>query len=59
MQGYQLADELNRALAGAAPSGFQSQPILVTTDLLKATGNRGIESNLGFEAAYSAIWARK
>lgn len=59
MQGYQLADELKRALAGAAPSGIQSQPILVTTDLLKATGSQGIESNLGFEAAYSAIWARK
>jgi len=59
MQGYQLADELNRALAGAPPSGFQSTPILVTTELLKTTGNRGIESTLGFEAAYSAIWARK
>jgi ribose transport system substrate-binding protein len=59
MQGYQLADELNRALAGVAPSGFQSQPILVTTELLKATGIRGIESALGFEAAYSAIWGRK
>jgi ribose transport system substrate-binding protein len=59
MQGYQLADELNRALAGSVPSGFQSQPILVTAELLKATGSRGIESTLGFEAAYSAIWARK
>lgn len=59
LQGYQLADELNRAFAGVPPSGFQSQPILVTTGLLKATGNRGIESALGFEAAYSAIWARK
>jgi hypothetical protein len=34
-------------------------PILVTTELLKATGNGGIESTLGFEAAYVAIWARK
>ncbi len=59
MQGYQLADELNRALTGTAPSGFQSQPILVTTELLKTTGNRGIESALGFEAAYTSIWARK
>jgi len=59
MQGYQLADELNRALAHAAPSGVQSQPILVTTELLKATGPRGIESALGFEAAYSVIWASK
>jgi ribose transport system substrate-binding protein len=59
MQGYQLADELNRALAGAPPSGLQSQPILVTTALLKATGSRGIESALGFEAAYWAIWSKK
>lgn len=59
MQGYQLADELNRALAGVPQSGFQSTPILVTTELLKATGHRGIEANLGFEAAYSAIWAGK
>ena len=59
LQGYQLADELNRALAGAPPSGFQSQPILVTTGLLKATGQLGIEAALGFEAAYSAIWAGK
>jgi ribose transport system substrate-binding protein len=59
MQGYQLADELNRAMAGAPPSGFQSKPILVTTELVKATGTRGIESTLGFEAAYSAIWARR
>jgi ribose transport system substrate-binding protein len=59
MQGYQLADELNRALAGAPPSGFQSKPILVTRELLKTTGNRGIEATLGFEAAYSAIWTKK
>lgn len=59
MQGYQLADELNRALAGSPPSGFQSQPIVVTAELLQATGHRGIESSLGFEAAYAAIWKRK
>jgi ribose transport system substrate-binding protein len=59
LQGYQLADELNRAFAGAPPSGFQSKPILVTADLLKKTGSKGIEADLSFEAAYSAIWARK
>jgi len=59
MQGYQLADELNRAMAGVPPSGWQSRPILVTPELLKATGKRGIEATLGFEAAYSAIWAGK
>ncbi|MFO1413892.1 MAG: substrate-binding domain-containing protein [Burkholderiales bacterium] len=57
MQGYQLADEFNRAFAGVPPSGIQSRPILVTPELLKSTGNRGIEAGLGFEAAYAALWS--
>lgn len=56
MQGYQLADELNRAFAGETPSGYVSRPILVTHAFLKAMGTSDIESALGFEAAYSAIW---
>jgi ribose transport system substrate-binding protein len=59
LQGYQLVDELNRAFAGAPPSGFQSQPILVTTEVLRLNGTRGFEATLGFEAAYDAIWNRK
>lgn len=59
IQGYQLADEFNRAFAGAPPSGFLSKPILVTTALLKATGHREIDAGLGVEAAYAAIWAGK
>lgn len=59
LQGYQLADELNRAFAGTPPSGFQSQPILVTPELLRVTGVRGVDATLGFESAYSAIWSRK
>ena len=59
LQGYQLADELSRAFAGAAPSGFQAQPILVTTELLRLTGTRGVDASLGFEAAYGAIWSGK
>lgn len=59
MQGYQLADELNRAFAGEAPSGFLSKPILVTTRLIKSLGTPNIEADLGFEAAYGAIWFRK
>jgi len=58
-QGYQLADELNRAFAGQGPSGFVTKPILVTTDLLRTTGSAGIEANLGFEAAYARIWKGK
>jgi len=59
MQGYQLADELNRAFAGEGPSGYVSKPILVTTKLLKETSEADIESKLGFEAAYSALWYKK
>ncbi len=59
LQGYQLADELNRAFAGASPSGFKSKPIMVTIDLLKAVGKHGVESNQGFEAAYANIWGKK
>lgn len=59
LHGYQLADELNRAFAGAPPSGFQSQPILVTTEVLRVTGMPGLDSTLTFEAAYAAIWKRK
>ena len=59
MQGYQLADELNRAFSGAPPSGFQSEPILVTAELLKMTGSRGIEATSGFEAAFRDIWTKK
>ncbi|OYT92877.1 MAG: hypothetical protein CFE43_06270 [Burkholderiales bacterium PBB3] len=58
MQGYQLADELNRAFARAPHSGVVSKPILVTQALLKTTGKRGIESMLGFEAAYEAVWKK-
>lgn len=59
LQGYQLADELNRAFAGAPPSGFQSQPILVTTDVARLRHTHGVIESPGFEAAYGAIWNRK
>ncbi|BDU73291.1 substrate-binding domain-containing protein [Mesoterricola silvestris] len=57
MQGFQLADELNRAFAGERPSGQVSRPILVTAEVLKARGAGGIEAGSGFEAAYARIWS--
>ncbi len=59
LQGYQLADELNRAFAGAPPSGFKSKPIMVTVELLKTVGKHGVESNLGFESAYTSVWGKR
>lgn len=58
LHGYQLADELNRAFAGAPPSGFQSQPLPLTTEVLRQADKRGAEASLGFEAAYRKIWKR-
>lgn len=56
IQGWQLADELNRAFSGAPPSGYVAKPILVTTTLLQQVGSSGIDSNIPYRAAYEAIW---
>lgn len=58
LQGYQLADELNRAFALAPPSGYQTRPILVSTTLLARQGMRGVETSPEVESAYRAIWKR-
>lgn len=56
LQGYQLADELNRAFAAKPTSGYISKPILITTEFLKKISKREIDSLLGFEKAYTSIW---
>jgi len=38
LQGWQLVDELNRALNGEAPSGYQTAVHLVTTDNIRSDG---------------------
>ena len=55
-QGWQLADEMNRAFAGAKPSGYISKPILVTRDLLQQLGEQEIDAGLPYQQAYRAIW---
>lgn len=52
-QGWQLADELNRAFAGKAPSGHISQPVLITRDQAPAAANI---SDDGYRQAYLRIW---
>ncbi|MGQ5523675.1 substrate-binding domain-containing protein [Chitinimonas sp. PSY-7] len=56
LQGWQLADELNRAFAGKPPSGFVTKPILVTTQSLARLGAREIDSDIPYKEAYIAIW---
>ncbi|PHV13297.1 substrate-binding domain-containing protein [Chitinimonas sp. BJB300] len=56
LQGWQLADELNRAFAGKPPSGFVSKPILVTKQVLNRLNGKEIESDIPYKEAYTAIW---
>ena len=55
-QGWQMADELNRAFGHASPSGYASKPILLTHDMLQQLGEQDIDANLPYQQAYRAIW---
>lgn len=56
LQGWQMADEFNRAFAGQPPSGYVSEPIMVTQPLLAATRGGDIESHIPYRQAYRQIW---
>jgi ribose transport system substrate-binding protein len=56
LQGWQLADELNRAFAGKPPSGYVSKPILATTHLLQQLHGAEIDADIPYREAYKAIW---
>lgn len=58
-QGWQVADELNRAFAGKKESGFISKPMAVTKEILDQTPNEDISSRLSYREAYSSIWKRR
>ncbi|WP_137937213.1 substrate-binding domain-containing protein [Chitinivorax sp. B] len=55
-QGWQLADELNRAFSGLPPSGYVTSPVLVTREMLNVIGPRDIDSHLEYRQAYERIW---
>jgi ribose transport system substrate-binding protein len=59
VQGWQMADELNRAFAGKPPSGYVSKPILATTASLSRLGGASIDADIPYKAAYQAIWEGK
>ncbi|MBS1970230.1 MAG: ABC transporter substrate-binding protein [Bdellovibrionales bacterium] len=58
-QGWQLADELNRAFAGKKESGFVTKPIAITKEFLDRSSSEDIESKVSFREAYSSIWKRR
>jgi ribose transport system substrate-binding protein len=59
LQGWQLVDELNRAVSGEACSGYITSPALVTQEGLKASGDSNqFDPQNGYRDAYSKIWGK-
>ena len=59
LQGWQLVDELNRAIQGEACSGYITAPALVTKEGLANSGDsNAFDPDSPYRAAYSAIWGK-
>ncbi len=60
LQGWQLVDEINRAIAGQKPSGYTTPVYLVTKQNLSFHGGQGnaFEPNNGYRAMYKRIWQK-
>jgi ribose transport system substrate-binding protein len=57
LQGWQLVDELNRAISGEACSGYITSPALVTTEGLAKLGDSNtFDPDIPYREAYTAIW---
>ena len=59
LQGWQLVDELNRAISGEACSGYITSPALVTEEGLAALGDSNqFDPANGYRDAYAKIWGK-
>lgn len=59
LQGWQLVDELNRAVQGEACSGYVTTPALVTEEGLKAMGESNqFDPQSPYREAYATIWGK-
>ena len=57
LQGWQLVDELNRAIQGEDCSGYITSPALVTEDGLRRLGDSNqFDPDIPYRDAYGAIW---
>lgn len=58
LQGWQIVDELNRAIQGEPCSGYVTSPALVTQEgLSKIEGNQ-FDPDIPYREAYKAIWGK-
>ncbi|PZS32280.1 MAG: sugar ABC transporter substrate-binding protein [Pseudonocardiales bacterium] len=57
--GWQMADELNRALAGQPPSGFVTYPHIVTKENVDTEGGQQntYEPSNGYREQYTKLWS--
>ncbi len=59
LQGWQLVDELNRAVQGEACSGYVTAPAVVNMEGAKAMGDSPVfDPDNGYRAAYVEIWGK-
>lgn len=59
LQGWQLVDELNRAIQGEACSGYITSPALVTADgLAKMGDSNAFDPDIPYRDAYTEIWGK-
>lgn len=60
LQGWQLVDEINRAISGARPSGYAPSPYLVTSQNIAFHGGPGnrFDPTNDYRAAYKRIWGK-
>lgn len=59
LQGWQLVDELNRAIQGADCSGYVTAPALVTQDGLSKMGDsNAFDPDSPYREAYATIWGK-
>ena len=57
LQGWQLVDELNRAISGEECSGYVTAPSVVTMEGAKAMGDSPVfDPDNGYREAYVKIW---
>lgn len=59
LQGWQLVDELNRAISGEACSGYITTPALVTQEgLAKMGDSNSFDPDSPYREAYAGLWGK-
>ena len=58
LQGWQLVDEMNRAVQGEACSGYITAPALVTQEGLSRTEGNAFDPAIPYREAYNKLWGK-